>query len=686
MKVKRIVALVICLCFVFGNMGGVKSVNAASTISVVKLYLDTSFADLNTNWTEGEVENRFREYVGGLSAQAGFTEYDLANCWLTKLKSGTWYGTYDGSSYVDAGAEYYWVYALRVNPDYSLPSKIANLSIDSQVKCSEVSGFNVYFNEVDISNQPTYIQYRNGLLYILVKAAAPTTDGRATSITMISPMSLKASTSYDLICNVSGVNMSNTGVDYEVSGNVDSYTKITSAGKITIGTNETSKVIYVKATSKNNKSCYVKKAIKIRKGTSINSINVGLKVDKFDFNFKFSEQAISNMIKQYTSNQYYYTVNDYDTGLCYKDGESFVWAGDSVSKVDPGKEYYAKIAVFPISDFCWTNSIDDCDPEAFYRADLDKGVFFMVNSSEEGIYYSYEIYRDVVTLYVPIKFTPVDLVEDSDLFTIEGITDKEFTGSPITQSPVVKAEGYTFTQGKDFDVTYVDNTNVGKAKVTITGKATLSGSVTKEFNITEKKGGSGNNNNNNNNSDTPKNKLVTTEKGSQYYKEDGTIAKNEWATINNIKYYFNSDGYNASNEWRDGKWISSDGSCTYEGELSWECNSTGWWVEDSKGWYPVSSWQKIDGIWYYFNSSGYMASNEYYNGYWFNADGSWDDQYFLTWKSNSTGWWVEDKSGWWPSSKWLKIDGYWYYFDASGYMVTNQYIDGYWLGSDGACQ
>ena len=156
--------------------------------------------------------------------------------------------------------------------------------------------------------------------------------------------------------------------------------------------------------------------------------------------------------------------------------------------------------------------------------------------------------------------------------------------------------------------------------------------------------------------------------------------------FNNIKYYFTSDGYNASNEWINGKWISADGSCTYEGELSWKCNSTGWWVEDSKGWYPVSSWQKIDGIWYYFNASGYMASNEYYNGYWFNSDGSWDEKYYLTWKSNSTGWWVEDKSGWWPSAQWLKIDGSWYYFDASGYMVTSQYVDGYWIGADGVCQ
>ncbi len=140
-----------------------------------------------------------------------------------------------------------------------------------------------------------------------------------------------------------------------------------------------------------------------------------------------------------------------------------------------------------------------------------------------------------------------------------------------------------------------------------------------------------------------------------------------------------------SNEWIDGKWYDADGTCTYEGLLSWKSNATGWWVEDSAGWYPTDSWQKIDGVWYYFKPDGYMAMNEYYNGYWFNADGSWDDKYLLSWKSNSSGWWVEDISGWWPASQWLKIDGYWYYFDASGYMVTSQYVDGYWIGADGVC-
>ena len=152
------------------------------------------------------------------------------------------------------------------------------------------------------------------------------------------------------------------------------------------------------------------------------------------------------------------------------------------------------------------------------------------------------------------------------------------------------------------------------------------------------------------------------------------------------KFYIKCIDNSYSNEWIDGKWYNSDGTCTYTGKLEWKSNSNGWWVEDTSGWYPKDSWQKIDGTWYYFKPDGYMASSEYYGGYWFNGDGSWDETYYLTLKSNSTGWWVEDKSGWWPSTKWLKINGSWYYFDGSGYMVTNQYVDGYWIGTDGVCQ
>ena len=140
-----------------------------------------------------------------------------------------------------------------------------------------------------------------------------------------------------------------------------------------------------------------------------------------------------------------------------------------------------------------------------------------------------------------------------------------------------------------------------------------------------------------------------------------------------------------SNEWVDGKWYNAEGLCNYEGILSWKCNSTGWWVEDTLGWYPQSQWLKIDGKWYYFLDTGYMDYSEYRDGCYLGSDGAWvEDYYGGHWCSDSTGWWYEDASGWYPSSQWLWIDGKCYYFEANGYLATNKYIDGYWVGSDGA--
>lgn len=124
-----------------------------------------------------------------------------------------------------------------------------------------------------------------------------------------------------------------------------------------------------------------------------------------------------------------------------------------------------------------------------------------------------------------------------------------------------------------------------------------------------------------------------------------------------------------TNEWYNGKWYNADGTQTYEGIMSWKCNSTGWWLEDTFGWYPVSCWQKIDGLWYYFDSEGYMAENEWRDGYWLSGSGAWTYEPIGSWGHNSKGWWYGDTSGWYAYGQWQKINGIWYYFNNSGYWV-----------------
>ena len=100
----------------------------------------------------------------------------------------------------------------------------------------------------------------------------------------------------------------------------------------------------------------------------------------------------------------------------------------------------------------------------------------------------------------------------------------------------------------------------------------------------------------------------------------------------------------------------------------------------------MTGWNFLEGNYYYFYGSGEMASGEWMSGFWLSGDGSWTYRQYGSWKADSYGWWYGDTSGWYACNQWQKIDGYWYYFDGWGYMVTNQYVDGYWVGAEGVCQ
>lgn len=98
----------------------------------------------------------------------------------------------------------------------------------------------------------------------------------------------------------------------------------------------------------------------------------------------------------------------------------------------------------------------------------------------------------------------------------------------------------------------------------------------------------------------------------------------------------------------------------------WNQNATGWWYctsVENYTWYS-NGWQKIDSEWYYFNESGYALS----------------DQWVL-WKNK---WYYLDNSCKMVYGKWLQINGKWYYFYSDGSMASNTTIDGYYIDSSGA--
>ena len=117
-----------------------------------------------------------------------------------------------------------------------------------------------------------------------------------------------------------------------------------------------------------------------------------------------------------------------------------------------------------------------------------------------------------------------------------------------------------------------------------------------------------------------------------------------WTTDVGLSYRFDGSPYGTlvgSSEADKGKWVH---------------DKYGWWWKDSDGSYPVSMWKTINGVQYYFDSRGYMATG------WVKYEGRW---YYL------------DASGA-LATGWRKVQGSWYYLDPAvgGAMATGLFTVG----------
>lgn len=92
------------------------------------------------------------------------------------------------------------------------------------------------------------------------------------------------------------------------------------------------------------------------------------------------------------------------------------------------------------------------------------------------------------------------------------------------------------------------------------------------------------------------------------------------------------------------------------------------WEKENENWYYIENgvkakgWIKDNDTWYYLNNDGIMQTG------WVEDNGNW---YFLN----------EDGS---MRTGWVLSNGNYYYLNASGDMAKNKYIDGYYVGANGA--
>lgn len=96
---------------------------------------------------------------------------------------------------------------------------------------------------------------------------------------------------------------------------------------------------------------------------------------------------------------------------------------------------------------------------------------------------------------------------------------------------------------------------------------------------------------------------------------------------------------------------------------AWKQDSTGWWNTEGNS-YSIG-WRAIDGVWYYFDSTGYMKTG---------------------WVKDGSTWYYLESSGAMKTG-WLLDNGAWYYLSQSGAMKTGLIdVNGktYYLSDSGA--
>ena len=114
---------------------------------------------------------------------------------------------------------------------------------------------------------------------------------------------------------------------------------------------------------------------------------------------------------------------------------------------------------------------------------------------------------------------------------------------------------------------------------------------------------------------------------------------------------------------------------------SWMYSNGRWWYKHANGSYTTKAWEKIDGVWYYFDDEGWMKTGWVKDGKWYYLSES--GAMMTGWAQINNTWYHLNDSGAMDTG-WSKVSGKWYYLDSSGAMQTGWVKDGSWYYLDGS--
>ena len=173
-----------------------------------------------------------------------------------------------------------------------------------------------------------------------------------------------------------------------------------------------------------------------------------------------------------------------------------------------------------------------------------------------------------------------------------------------------------------------------------------------------------------------------------YYFDDNGIMKTGWVKYKEQWYYLNENGH-----MRTG-WLRLEKNGVdekYYLDPKTGAAYSGWLVEDGEKYYfdidndykmLHDAWKQIDGKWYYFNDDGAMAYSQVVEwkgkSYYLKDDGTMGYGWLFAYR-----WlYADPETGVLAKDCWKEIKGKYYYFDGVS-LVTNEFVDGYWVDSNG---
>ncbi len=250
MKIKRILFLSFFLAVmtVAGLLPGQVAHAAESIITRVDLTYDEKKIELNTAWTEMDVNYRVHDYTD--ETTQGCNLWSVLLLYYNETAKGP-YGIGDGTDNINDERKYLIDYYLKLDNkegNYDWSDEIKSLtSLYPMATAESCPGFQVYVNGVKRTD--FYIHYSDSGVDIYVPLEPASTTPIVTGIDIAgNDVSVEVGGTHTFSASVTG-SVTDKSVNWSVEGANSTATSITSAGILIVGNDETAETITVKATS-----------------------------------------------------------------------------------------------------------------------------------------------------------------------------------------------------------------------------------------------------------------------------------------------------------------------------------------------------------------------------------------------------------------------------------------------------